>query len=233
MKRFIKTVILGISLSMFVPVIALAGWEKDNVGWWYKHKDGSYPKAGWEQIEGKYYYFDENGYMLHDSITPDGYVVGTDGAWIESIVPAKRSAAEKAESVNDFSNEKSNSEETSYSARPDVVTNIYHSPKKDDDDENNEDETKKKSSTNKKSSKSSYEKIYDKYKKKIEKSDGDVEELAELVNDGVMEMAKISVKNGLKDYSTYEKWAMKLEKVYEKKAGEKLLSSIDYSSFID
>lgn len=39
------------------------GWIKDNIGWWYKHKDGSYTKSDWEKIGGAWYYFDAKGYM--------------------------------------------------------------------------------------------------------------------------------------------------------------------------
>ena len=222
MKRVVKTVILGIVLSVFMPVISLAGWEKDNVGWWYKHQDGTYTRENWEQIEGKYYYFDGNGYMLHDTKTPDGYMVGSDGAWIESIAPAKKSVPDNM-SIDNTSASLVNSESSVSGTRPDIVTQIYHSPKNDDDE--------KKSSKDNKSSKSKYEKIYDKYKKKIEKNDGDVDDLAELCSDGISEMAEVCVENGMKDYKTYEKWALKLEKVYEKKAGKKILSSFDYSSF--
>lgn len=39
-------------------------WIKNDIGWWYKHADGSYTKSAWEKIEGTWYYFNENGYML-------------------------------------------------------------------------------------------------------------------------------------------------------------------------
>ncbi|MDR3598526.1 GH25 family lysozyme [Clostridium sp.] len=48
----------------------LGEWQEgtgDNAGkWWYKHSDGSYTKNGWEQIDGKWYLFDSNGWMLYD-----------------------------------------------------------------------------------------------------------------------------------------------------------------------
>lgn len=60
------------------------GWVQDNVGWWWRNADGSYPTNTWKEINGKQYYFGSDGYMLHDTTTPDGYTVGSDGAWIET-----------------------------------------------------------------------------------------------------------------------------------------------------
>ena len=38
---------------------------------------------GWYEIQGKWYYFTADGSMLENSVTPDGYFVGSDGAWIQ------------------------------------------------------------------------------------------------------------------------------------------------------
>lgn len=43
---------------------AKAEWVKNETGWWYKHKDGTYTTNGWEYINGAWYYFNSNGYML-------------------------------------------------------------------------------------------------------------------------------------------------------------------------
>lgn len=75
-------------------------WKQDNIGWWYQNADGSYPTNTWKEISGAWYYFEGNGYMaankwignyyvgsngamLTNTTTPDGYQVGTDGAWIQ------------------------------------------------------------------------------------------------------------------------------------------------------
>lgn len=66
----------------------LAGnWIKDNVGWWYKHKNGTYTKNGWEMISGKWYYFDHVGYMVTGWIEDDSnwYYCDEDGAAVKGI----------------------------------------------------------------------------------------------------------------------------------------------------
>ena len=37
---------------------------------------------GWVKVDGKWYYLSENGAMLADTVTPDGYHVDASGAWI-------------------------------------------------------------------------------------------------------------------------------------------------------
>ena len=39
-------------------------WIQYDIGWWYKHTDGSYTKQDFEQINGEWYYFDIRGYMV-------------------------------------------------------------------------------------------------------------------------------------------------------------------------
>ena len=39
------------------------GWQKNNTGWWYKNKDGSYPSNQWLKLDA-WYYFDEKGYAV-------------------------------------------------------------------------------------------------------------------------------------------------------------------------
>lgn len=65
------------------------GWNQDSTGWWYVYADGSYPTNKWVKIEGKDYYFNQNGYMAcdefikSDSYNKDGYLyyVDKDGVW--------------------------------------------------------------------------------------------------------------------------------------------------------
>ena len=69
-------------------------WKQDSTGWWYQNADGSYPKSTWQLIDGKYYYFNEAGYMLANTTTPDGYQVDGSGAWIQGASAEKDNATD-------------------------------------------------------------------------------------------------------------------------------------------
>jgi len=74
---------------MAMPFAAFAGtWKSDANGMWYQFDDGSYPKGRWAWIDtdndgmAESFYFDENGYVLRNTTTPDGYQVNRIGAWV-------------------------------------------------------------------------------------------------------------------------------------------------------
>ncbi len=81
-------------LSLCTAITSFAGiWKSDANGWWYLNDDGSYPTNGWYWIDGnndgvaESYYFNENGYCLINTVTPDGYTVDVNGAWtVDGIV---------------------------------------------------------------------------------------------------------------------------------------------------
>lgn len=51
----------------------LKGTSAGNTGkWWYRHPDGSCTKSDWEFIEGKWYYFDAEGWMVSGWVDWDG-----------------------------------------------------------------------------------------------------------------------------------------------------------------
>lgn len=74
-----------LTMALSIPTFA-AEWQQDTIGWWYQNDDGSYLENGWSWIDGKCYYFNEAGYCLLDTQTPDGYTVDASGAWIEDGV---------------------------------------------------------------------------------------------------------------------------------------------------
>lgn len=92
------------SNSNSVPGTSEQGsWYQNATGWWYRNGDGSWPASTWSYINGQWYYFGGDGYMktgwqdvggrwyclsesgvmYADIRTPDGYQVGSDGAWIQ------------------------------------------------------------------------------------------------------------------------------------------------------
>ena len=39
-------------------------WIRSSGRWWYRHGDGTYTRSDWEYIGNKWYYFDQNGWMV-------------------------------------------------------------------------------------------------------------------------------------------------------------------------
>lgn len=56
-------------------------WKQNSKGWWFEDDSKWYAKSGWQKINGKYYYFGANGYMLTKQYV-EGYWVGEDGAYV-------------------------------------------------------------------------------------------------------------------------------------------------------
>lgn len=69
-------------LSALLAFPAAAGtWhQSEDASWKYLDDNGTYV-TGWIKDNGHDYYLDENGNMLADTITPDGYYVDASGAW--------------------------------------------------------------------------------------------------------------------------------------------------------
>lgn len=81
-----------------IPIVASAEWRRNSTGWWYE-EESSYA-TGWQLIDGKFYYFSNNGYMMHDTYV-EGYKLGPDGAWIEN---APRDSTTGSTSENYYTN---------------------------------------------------------------------------------------------------------------------------------
>lgn len=82
MKKGI-TFAFAVAMILTISMSAYAGeWKQDTSGMWYQYDDGNYPINQWKEIDGKQYYFDQLGYKLTNSVTPDGKIVGADGAEI-------------------------------------------------------------------------------------------------------------------------------------------------------
>lgn len=64
--------------------MAVSRWLKDPAdGKWYHFNSDGYMETGWIIDRNRCYYLDGTGAMAENTVTPDGYYVGNDGAWIE------------------------------------------------------------------------------------------------------------------------------------------------------
>lgn len=89
---------LSISALAIMPIFA-NGWQHNNTGWWFGTNDTNttWHANGWQWLDGnndgiaECYYFDQNGYMLANGTTPDGYMVNADGQWVVNGAIQKKS----------------------------------------------------------------------------------------------------------------------------------------------
>lgn len=95
-----RLLITAALMSAAISSSAYAGvWQQDTTGWWWQNDDGTYPANCWQWIDGngdgvsEYYYFNENGYCLMNTTTPDGNTVNASGAWtVNGIVQTQIAA---------------------------------------------------------------------------------------------------------------------------------------------
>jgi len=98
------TILSGTMMAGLAMTSYAAGWQRDGTGWWYGTNDGNttWYYNGWQWIDGnndgitECYYFDQSGYLLMNTTTPDGYAVNADGAWVENGVVQTKLPSEQA-----------------------------------------------------------------------------------------------------------------------------------------
>lgn len=81
LKKLIALSICTVSIIALNTIDASAEWKQNNNGWWYT--EGNSWATGWKLIDGKWYFFNNDGYMSHD-ITIDGYKIGSDGTLVQN-----------------------------------------------------------------------------------------------------------------------------------------------------
>ncbi len=91
MKKVSGFLVTTIAMMSAMTLASFAGsWGQSNDKWYYLNDDGSYAASGWQWIDGdnngiaECYYFDANGSLLVATVTPDGYTVNGNGAWIDA-----------------------------------------------------------------------------------------------------------------------------------------------------
>lgn len=105
MKKWMFACLISQVLVASVGVVAYgAQWQMDYTGWWYDNGDGTWPAGQWQWLDGnedgiaECYYFDYNGYCVVNGVTPDGYQVNGDGAWIEDGMVQTRNMGDSGNS---------------------------------------------------------------------------------------------------------------------------------------
>jgi len=107
-----KVVLMTAVFSMLATTTAFAGTWRAGDGanqgkWWYDNGNGTYAGNGWQWIDGngdgisESYYFDENGWLLTNTSTPDGYKVDANGAWIQDGVVQTKAISAAAAPINE------------------------------------------------------------------------------------------------------------------------------------
>lgn len=104
MKKTVKKLAVIATASVLGSLMGTtafaAGWIQYDAGWWYgtNEDNAQWYSNGWQWIDGnndgtaECYYFDQNGYLLTDTTTPDGYQVNDDGAWMMDGIVQNRAA---------------------------------------------------------------------------------------------------------------------------------------------
>lgn len=59
------------------------GWQLIGGAWYYLEPANGIMRTGWALVNGKWYYLDQSGRMMASGVTPDGYRVDENGAWIQ------------------------------------------------------------------------------------------------------------------------------------------------------
>lgn len=102
-RRTAAVFTLSLLLSSAASVSAFAGaWQQNEKGYWWQNNDGSYPTSRWVLLDGnsdgiaEYYYFDENGYLLTDTQTPDYRSVDQNGALLRHGQVVTRSVMKRS-----------------------------------------------------------------------------------------------------------------------------------------
>ena len=88
MRKPVVTIGLVMALSITSSITAFAGWEQTGTTWKYQNVDNTYFNNGWNWIASnndgiaECYYFNADGTILINTITPDNYIVNENGAWV-------------------------------------------------------------------------------------------------------------------------------------------------------
>lgn len=109
-RMLVKVMSTAAVMAMLMVTPVFAAWQSDSNGWWWQNADGSYPTSSWQWLDGngdgvaESYYFNDKGYALMNTTTPDGYTVDGNGAWVQNGVVQTQNVSTNTSSVGDTSN---------------------------------------------------------------------------------------------------------------------------------
>lgn len=100
MNKYLYSILLGSQVALIASNTAFAsGWMKDDHGWWYSKNDTNteWYSNGWYWIDDDYdgiaecFWFNEEGYIVENFVSSDGYTCNSDGEWhIDGVVQQKK-----------------------------------------------------------------------------------------------------------------------------------------------
>lgn len=136
MKKNLKSLFLSCCMIGAMSITAFAGeWKQDDLGWTWRDHDGCLATNSWRWIDGNQdgiaecYFFDQNGYLVTNTTTSDGYTVNEDGAWVADGQVQIINVNEKQEYTNKINNKVwalMNNSLTENQAQYGVSTYPYH-----------------------------------------------------------------------------------------------------------
>jgi len=95
-RKLISLGIIASSISILPLTGASAEWKQDSNGWW--NTEGSSYSVGWKQIDSKWYYFNNNGYMVTNTEV-NGYKIDNNGVWIQNTETNSNNISNSVEST--------------------------------------------------------------------------------------------------------------------------------------
>ncbi|MDO4324701.1 MAG: hypothetical protein Q4E24_01485 [bacterium] len=131
MKKIATMIMTGI-MAAVISMTAFAGeWKADQNGWWYDNGNGTWPANCWQWIDGnndgtaECYYFNQQGYCLLNTVTPDGYTVNADGAWTTNGILQTKFVGQYTVENEDYLGKHDDSQSITSVLAVDLVTDAY------------------------------------------------------------------------------------------------------------
>jgi len=86
LRVLLISTVATVSLLTINSLVVNAEWKNNSIGWWYSQDDSYATK--WNQLDGVWYYFNDNGYMKKGWLLDNGnwYYLNSNGAMQTGII---------------------------------------------------------------------------------------------------------------------------------------------------